>query len=94
MAILLGEWGVTDSIELDLDGDGIVGAGDMAIVLGLWGTTELKLPCSGEFCVPTGGEQSAEYVLGGQPFETALAAFGFESVEDFVAWGLRRIPSR
>lgn len=38
LALVLAEWGSTDSTPTDIDGDGVVDANDLAIVLAGWGT--------------------------------------------------------
>ncbi len=97
LAILLGAWGQTDEIEIDISDHatdqgtsaGIIDAADMALLLGFWSGDDqvpLELPCSGEFC-PPGTGPPGESMTAGQPLELPLAAFGFSSIGEFVAWG-------
>jgi hypothetical protein len=39
MTAVLNSWGSSDVLA-DIDGDGIVGASDLAILLGAWGASE------------------------------------------------------
>ncbi|MDZ4831716.1 MAG: hypothetical protein SGJ09_16150 [Phycisphaerae bacterium] len=53
LAILLGAWGISNSIEIDLSENGTVESADLGLLLGLWSgdlPLSLKLPCSGELC--------------------------------------------
>ncbi len=104
MAILLGAWGQTDMIEIDLSdyspnqgptSNGVIDAADMSVLLGFWSGSDqvpLELPCSGAFC-PPGTEPQAESMMAGQPLQLPLAALGFSSVEEFVQWGLSADPA-
>jgi hypothetical protein len=85
LAILLGAWGETDNMEVDLDESGEVDAADLAILIGgLWsGSTQvpLELPCSGEACLPNEASMTAGAEM---TLASILEMFGFGSIEAFV----------
>jgi len=74
MGTLLGLWGTGGGYSIaDFNCDGIVNGNDLGVLLGQWG----ECP-SGESSMMSGG--------GGITPQAAAEEFGFESVEEFVAW--------
>jgi len=78
MGTLLGLWGTGGGYSIaDFDCDGIVDGDDLGELLGYWG----ECP-PGESSMMSGGGSTSEGITP----QDAAEAFGFESVEEFVAW--------
>ncbi len=88
---LLGDWGASGS-PCDVDESGTVGSGDLAERLGAWTGTDVVdlhavFPCTAHEA--TSASQAAAAAEGdplSSSLDTALAALGFASADEFVAW--------
>ncbi len=91
VSLLSAAWG-TSTPTYDLDGDGTVGSGDFAFLLGDYSGTALcdvhsVLPCVSEALgdLPK-TESSASWTEGGDPLDVAVAALGFDDLAAFAEW--------
>ena len=64
----LNEDGIPDRCEIDLDGDGIIGGSDLAVLLGLWGSCSDRESCAADF--------NGDGVVNGYDLSLLLANWG------------------